>query len=72
VQRVQVPDWSVTACRFAPRCTPQDEKLVAKKHNLGFATGMRSEQSDEPSTEQFEDVDHPGETTASLRLCQPG
>jgi hypothetical protein len=45
---------------------------MVKKHDLGFATVMRSEQPDEPSTEQFEDVDHPGEATASLRLCQPG
>jgi hypothetical protein len=27
---------------------------VAKEHDFGFATRMRSEQSDEPSTEQFE------------------
>jgi hypothetical protein len=45
---------------------------MAKKHDLGFATGLRSEQSDEPSTEKIEDVDHPGKATASLRLCQPG
>jgi hypothetical protein len=45
---------------------------VAKKHDLGFVTGMRSEQSDEPSTEQLEEVDHPAETSASQRLCQPG
>jgi hypothetical protein len=32
---------------------------------------MRSEQSDEPSTEQFEEVDHPGEATALLRRWQP-
>jgi hypothetical protein len=45
---------------------------VAKKHDLGFATRMRSEQSDEQSAKQFEEVDHPGKATASLRLCQPG
>jgi hypothetical protein len=45
---------------------------VAKEHDLGFATGMRSEQSNEPSTEQFDEVDHPGDATALLRLCQPG
>ena len=33
---------------------------------------MRSEQSNEPSTEQFDEVDHPGNATALLRLCQPG
>jgi hypothetical protein len=45
---------------------------MAKEHDLGFATRMRSEQPDEPSTEQFEKVDHPGKATALLRLCQPG
>ena len=45
---------------------------MAKEHDLGFATGMRSEQSDVPSTEQFNEVDHPGNATALLRLCQPG
>jgi hypothetical protein len=38
---------------------------------LGFATRMRSEQSDEPSTEQLEEVDHPGKATALLRRWQP-
>jgi hypothetical protein len=52
--------------------SPQDQKLMAKEHDLGFASRMRPEQSDEPPTEQFEEVDHPGEATASLRLCQPG
>jgi hypothetical protein len=37
------------------RRSPQDEKLVAKEHDLGFATGMRSEQSHEPSKEQFDE-----------------
>jgi hypothetical protein len=45
---------------------------VAKEHDLSFATGMRSEQSDKPTTEQFEEVDDPGKATAWLRLCQPG
>jgi hypothetical protein len=45
---------------------------VAKEHDLNFAVGMRSEQSEEPSAEQFEEVDYPGEATAFLRLCQPG
>jgi hypothetical protein len=45
---------------------------VAEEHGLGFAVGMRSEQSDEPSAKQFEEVDHPGNATALLRLCQPG
>ena len=54
------------------RRSPQDEKLVAKEHDLGFATSMRSEQSNEPSTEQFDEVDHPSNAAALLRLCQPG
>jgi hypothetical protein len=45
---------------------------VAKEYDLGFATGMRSEQSNEPSTEQSDEVDHPGNATALLRPCQPG
>jgi hypothetical protein len=32
---------------------------------------MRSEQSDEPSTEQLEEVDHPGKAIALLRRWQP-
>jgi hypothetical protein len=48
------------------------EAVVPSTGDRGFATVMRSEQPAEPSTEQFEDVDHPGEATASLRLCQPG
>jgi hypothetical protein len=45
---------------------------VAKEYDLGFATGMRSEQSNEPSTDEFDEVDHPDNATALLRLCQPG
>jgi hypothetical protein len=41
-------------------------------HDLGFAVRMQSDASDERSTEHFEEVDHPGKTTASLRLCQTG
>jgi hypothetical protein len=32
---------------------------------------MRSEQSDEPSTEQLEEIDHPGNAASLLCLCQP-
>ena len=32
---------------------------------------MQSEQSDEPSTEQFEEVDHPGKATALLACASP-
>ena len=67
-------DQSICGTQSEPwwRRSPQDEKLVAKEHDLGLATGMRSEQSNEPSTEQFDEVDHPGNATALLRLCQPG
>jgi hypothetical protein len=67
-------DQSICGMQFEPwwRRSPQDEKLVAKEHDLGFATRVRSEQSNEPSTEQFDEVDHPGNATALLRLCQPG
>ena len=34
---------------------------------LGLATRMLSEQSDEPSTERLEEVDHPGKATALMR-----
>jgi hypothetical protein len=40
---------------------------VAKEHDLSFATRMRSEQSDEPSTEQFAEIDHADKATALLR-----
>ena len=70
----EINNQSICGTQSAPwwRRSPQDEKLVAKERNLGFATGMRSEQSNEPSTEQFDEVDHPGNATALLRLCQPG
>jgi hypothetical protein len=45
---------------------------MTKETDLSVAIGMQSEQSDEPSTEKFEEVDHPGKATASLRLCQSG
>src|SRR5271170_2432767 len=37
----------------------QDDKLLAEKRNLGLASRMRSEQSDEQSAEQLQEVDHP-------------
>jgi hypothetical protein len=51
----------------------QDSKLLAEKCHLGFASRMRSEQSDEQSAEQLQEVDHPGdESSPSLRTRQPG
>ena len=66
-------DQSICGTQSEPwwRRSPQDEKLVAKEHDLGFATGTRSEQSNEPSTEKFDEVDHPGNATALLRLSSP-
>ena len=45
--------------------------LMAKEQDLGCATRMQSEQSDEPSTEQFEEVDHLGKATALLAYASP-
>ena len=44
---------------------------MAKEHDLGYATHMQSEQSDEPSIEQFEEVDHLGKATALLAYASP-
>ena len=37
----------------------QDNKLLAEKCHLGFASRTRSEQIDEQSAEQLQEVDHP-------------
>src|SRR5438309_2446632 len=51
----------------------QDNKLLAEKCHLGFASRMRSEHSDEQSAEQLQEVDHPGdELSPSRQLRQPG
>jgi hypothetical protein len=50
----------------------QDNKLLAKKCDLGFPSRMRSEHSDEQSAEQLQVADHPGDDSSpSRRLGQP-
>src|SRR5438067_8316853 len=50
-------------CRAQPeprrRGPLQDNKLLAEKCHLGFASRMRSEHSDEQSAEQLQEVKHP-------------
>jgi hypothetical protein len=51
----------------ADRCT--DNKLLAKKCHLGFARRTRSEQFDEQSAEQLQEVDHPEARIAHRGIC---
>jgi len=57
------PDEDHAICRAQPEprwCRPlQDNKLLAEKCHLGFASRMRSEHSDEQSGEQLQEVNHP-------------
>jgi hypothetical protein len=51
-------------------CGPlQDEKLLAEKSHLGFASNRRSEQSDEPAAEQVQKVNHRGARVPHLCIC---
>jgi hypothetical protein len=47
----------------------KDNKLLAEKCHLGFASRMRSEHSDEQSAEQLQEVDHPEERIAHRGIC---
>src|SRR5271163_3896671 len=47
----------------------QDDKLLSEKRNLGLASRMRSEQSDEQSAEQLQEVDHPEAGIAHRGIC---
>jgi hypothetical protein len=47
----------------------QDNKLLAEKCHLGFASRMRSEHSDEQSAEQPQEVNHPEERIAHRGIC---
>src|SRR5689334_1971968 len=47
----------------------QDNKLLAEKCHLGFASRMRSEHSDEQSAEQLQEVDHPKARIAHRGIC---
>jgi hypothetical protein len=57
------PDEDQAICPAQPeprrRGPLQDNKLLAEKCYLGFASCARSEQSDEQSAEQLQEVDHP-------------
>ena len=71
------PDEDQAICCAQPeprrRGSLQDDKLLAKKCRLGFASRVRSEHSDEQSAEQLQEVDHPGdESSPSRQLRQPG
>ena len=47
----------------------QDDKLLAKKCRLGFASRIRSEHSDEHSAEQLQEVKHPKARIAHRGIC---
>jgi hypothetical protein len=67
------PDEDHPICSAQPQpwwCgSLQDKKLLAKEHDLGIASRTRSKQSDEPSAEQFEEVDHLGVKPAHRCIC---
>jgi len=56
------PDEDQAICRAQPeprwRRPLQDDKLLAEKCRFGLASRMRSEQSDEQSAEQLQEVKH--------------
>src|SRR5262249_59550563 len=56
------PDEDQAICRAQPeprwRRPLQDDKLLAEKCRLSLASRMRSEQSDEQSAEQLQEVKH--------------
>src|SRR5215469_18351307 len=56
------PDKDQAICRAQPeprwRRPLQDDKLLAEKCRFGLASRMRSEQSDEQSAEQLQEVKH--------------
>jgi (p)ppGpp synthase/HD superfamily hydrolase len=46
-----------------------EQAAVGEEHDLDIASRMRSEQSDEPSAEQIEEVDHLGAKLAHCCIC---
>jgi hypothetical protein len=71
------PHEDQAICRAQPepcwRGPVQDNKLLAEKCHLGFASRMRSEHSDEQSAEHLQEVDHHGdESSPLLHVRQPG
>src|SRR5215472_504862 len=67
------PDEDQAICSAQPeprrRGSLQDDKLLAKKCRLGFASRMRSEHSDEHSAEQLQEVKHPEARIAHRGIC---
>jgi hypothetical protein len=67
------PDEDQAICSAQPeprwRRPLQDKKLMPEKCHLGFASRTRSEQSDEQSAEQLQEVDHPEERIAHRGIC---
>src|SRR5215510_14894220 len=70
------PDEDQAICRAQPepcwRGPLQDDKLLAEKCRFGLASRMRSEQSNEQSAEQLQEVKHPKAYSPSRHLRQPG
>jgi hypothetical protein len=50
-------------------CLPRDQTLLAEKCRFGLASRMRSEQSDEQSAEQLQEVKHPKARIAHRVIC---
>src|SRR5437762_1641487 len=64
-------DHAIGSAQPEPRWRrpPQDNKLMPEKCRLGFASRMRSEQSEEQSAEQLQEVDHPEARIAYRGIC---
>jgi hypothetical protein len=67
------PDEDQAICRAQPepcwRGPLQDDKLLAEKCHFGLASRMRSEQSDEQSAEQLQEVKHPKTRITHCGIC---
>src|SRR5215831_14393159 len=67
------PDEDLAICSAQPeprwRRPLQDDKLLAEKCCFGLASRMRSEQSDEQSAEQLQEVKHPEARITHRGIC---
>src|SRR5499427_7588525 len=67
------PDEDQTICCAQPkpcwRGPLQDDQLLAEKCCFGLASRMQSEQSDEQSAEQLQEVNHPKARIAHRGIC---
>jgi hypothetical protein len=67
------PDEDQAICRAQPepcwRRPLQDDNLLAEKCRFGLASRMRSEQPDEQSAEQLQEVKHPKTRIAHRGIC---